>query len=170
MGRGLSDLQKAILRLARDKRAVGGWDEERYQDWVNKPWETVTWSEILATIYGFPGYLPRESSSDREDVMLFPARHLGRRYRSARSAISKAADRLERRGLAKRVYDPSGPFYRVTPSADCPYGLWQAQKPVGLALTPKGLLLAQSLSADVQTDPPSSADRRGVGRGPRSPS
>ena len=100
MGRGLSQLQKSILIIARRNRGrrwkPGGRWRYRDGDVVNR--------EVLIKVYGFrPLYNPQKK---RNGCTIFDRRAIGiNRYRSASVAVVKAFNRLTKRGLARREYN-----------------------------------------------------------------
>lgn len=88
MGRGLSDLQDTILRMALANRDVGRFDGADVYD-----------AEVLARYFGWDG-IP--TSHDRGPRFSVGAIGPGR-YRSARASLSRAMGRLALRGLVIRV-------------------------------------------------------------------
>jgi hypothetical protein len=130
MGNGeatkLSPLQKQILVLAlRNKEREG-----RGFDWkAGGP--DVFYSEIMAEIYHFPlrkdygGRGPREMPANR----IFAPKQIGeKRYRAAKSAISRSVLRLHRRDLAISI--------------ESARSTWS-----GCILTPSGVVAARRLQA-----------------------
>jgi hypothetical protein len=145
MGRGLSELQRSILRLALHNRTAEGlepildrpprggadvyaWEvlesaygfrEHRRLDWSGKPAET----RYGSSSGNFAGH--RKPGGEP----LFSRSAIGpRRYNAAHVAVSKAFYRLQERGLAK--------------------GFIFGGKAAGLKLTAEGVEMAERLSAN----------------------
>jgi hypothetical protein len=108
MGRGLSELQKAILRraLANQKAEGRSLDESRFAD--------VLRAEVLADYWGWP--MPPRGDGDRYRTNMegLQERHIGgrlysprqigeKRYGSAQTALTRAMNRLADRGLMTLV-------------------------------------------------------------------
>ncbi len=89
MGKGLSELQKKILKMAYKNRGPGSGD--------------VTNREVLIEVYGFrPLYSPQEK---RNGAIIFDRQAIGiNLYRSASVSVAKAFNRLAGRGLGQREY------------------------------------------------------------------
>jgi hypothetical protein len=114
MGRGLSDLQTSILRLAVELL------EFRTEDWKDDV-PDVLYAEVMMRHYGFePEQMPagcdgmhlRHWSGWRAHGTQFSRESIGaKRYDAAKAAVSRAVRRLEWRGLvftyseAKHVRD-----------------------------------------------------------------
>jgi hypothetical protein len=87
MGKGLSELQKSILRMA-------------YRDRGN-----VENKDVLIEFYKFPAHAPGPSHVSGTP-QIFDRREIGiSRYRSASVSVVKAFNRLVRRGFAVRKYN-----------------------------------------------------------------
>jgi hypothetical protein len=93
MGKGLSELQKSILKLAlrnRNRRNGAG-------DVKNR--------EVLIKIYKFPFHSPSVNTTSGTP-QIFRRAEIGiSRYRSASVSVVKAFNRLIKRGLAIRKYN-----------------------------------------------------------------
>lgn len=139
MGRGLSDLQRAILQLAARNIESG----------ELKPTETHLYTyEVMWSVYGFSEHgkdfhSPIHYSNDGRERRS-PGRHhfdqqaIGeKRYQAAAAAISRAFRRLEERGLASRYNGAIA---------------WWA----GIKLTDEGLTVARAIT--VNTKPESGTD------------
>ncbi len=122
MGRGLSDLQKTILRLALRNRNVG--------DGGGPTWGVdVLHSEVLVEHFGWHGETRNQWGNRIQGGNIFDRLAIGpKAYASARAALSRAVARLEQRGLAVAVHG-------VTRWA-------------GATLTDAGVALAEQLSAN----------------------
>jgi hypothetical protein len=93
MGRGLSELQKNILRLAyRNRRRGSGTGD-------------TTNSEVLIKVYQFPAHPPSPWHDSGHAQIFYPAEIGVNRYRSASVSVAKAFNRLAKRGLAARKYN-----------------------------------------------------------------
>ena len=92
MGRGLSKLQKDILKIAyrnRDRRREHGTDD-------------VTNREVLIEVYKFPFHSP-SADTPSGSLQIFERAEIGiNRYRAASVSVVKAFNRLVKRGLATR--------------------------------------------------------------------
>ena len=90
MGKGLSQLQKAILKIARANR--GGFYKFGH----------VRNYEVLERFYGFPAHAPKPGHESGSPQM-FSRQQIGiSRYRAACVSTVKSFDRLSHRGLAER--------------------------------------------------------------------
>lgn len=141
MGRGLSDLQRTILRLAYENRQAPP-EPDRQPEWAKAmfgPAQSngidVYYSEILVNGFGFPlrrwrrdeGLSDRTVARRRFTGQKFAMTEIGnKRYASAQAAVSRAFARLERRGFVE-LY--SGAYAR-----------WSGAK-----LTDAGVEIAKSL-------------------------
>lgn len=94
MGRGLSPLQQTILRLAYQNRmADSGYQDEARAD--------VFYCEIFESHYGWPSIW---KNSRKAHGQKFTKAEVGeRQYNAAHAAVSRAALRLEQRGLVTCV-------------------------------------------------------------------
>ncbi len=94
MGKGLSQLQKSILIIARRNRGRR----------LGYSTCDVTNRDVLIEVYGFrPLYSPEKK---RNGCMIFDRQAIGiNRYRSASVSVAKAFNRLVKRGLARREYN-----------------------------------------------------------------
>jgi hypothetical protein len=93
MGKGLSELQKSILRMAYQNRR-GGYGSG---DVKNR--------EVLIEVYRFPFHSPSADTSSGTP-QIFKRQEIGiSRYRSASVSVAKAFNRLVKRGLAIRKYN-----------------------------------------------------------------
>lgn len=118
MGRGLSDLQKTILRLALANRDKDLDDETHGAD-------VYHW-EILAEYFGWKEFLDEYRLGSHSIYVRFPKEQIEEsRYRGARVSLTRALDRLQTRGLLTRV---TGMHFR-----------W-----MGANLTPKGIEIAKT--------------------------
>jgi hypothetical protein len=98
MGRGLSELQRTILRLALRNRDGSGKED---------PGIHVVHPEVLSEFYGFtvnptklPSWLRYTPVSPRSRCRMFSPREIGDpRYNAAHVAVSRAFRRLADRGL-----------------------------------------------------------------------
>lgn len=97
MGRGLSDLQRTALRLALQNRDGEGRTER------TRGGADVYFQEILAAHYGWE--LKRFAGKLRSPGgQKFSKAGIGHReYNAATTAVSRAAARLEQRGLVERM-------------------------------------------------------------------
>ena len=87
MGKGLSELQKSILKMA-------------YRDRGN-----VENKDVLIEFYKFPEHAPGPSHVSGTP-QIFNRREIGiNRYRSASVSVVKAFNRLVKRGLAVKKYN-----------------------------------------------------------------
>jgi hypothetical protein len=93
MGKGLSELQKNILKLAYRNRC-----------WGPSTGDTTN-SEILIEVYNFPAHTPRPWHTSGQAQIFYPAEIGVNRYRSASVSVVKSFNRLEKRGLARRGYN-----------------------------------------------------------------
>lgn len=94
----LSKLQRQILvlALANKLRENRGFKARSGAD--------VFYSEILATVYGFPLELPLRQAGQRTICRKFDREVIGRaRYQAAEAAVSRTMLRLEARGLVRCV-------------------------------------------------------------------
>jgi hypothetical protein len=91
MGKGLSELQIKILKMAYKNRNRGSGSGD------------VTNREVLIGVYGFrPLYSLQEK---RNGAIIFDRQAIGiNLYRSASVSVAKAFNRLADRGLARRKY------------------------------------------------------------------
>ena len=117
MGRGLSTLQRVILRLALESQSRTVPEEVRAsaEHWgvpvPTRVGRDVYYSDVLITCYGFtPKVLPtgyRQHSLNNGRVrhggtpptQIFDVKRLGKKYNAAMVAVSRAFASLERRGL-----------------------------------------------------------------------
>ncbi len=92
MGKGLSELQKYILKIAyRNRGRISKWGD-------------VKNCEILIEVYNFPAHSPRPSYT-AGTPQIFNRQEIGmNRYRSASVSVVKAFDRLAKRGLTHRKH------------------------------------------------------------------
>jgi len=97
VGRGLSELQKGILKIAYRNRAEKG--KRASSDLAD-----VSNREVLVEVYGF---VPEENKGLNTDrPFIFNRKVIGaKRYQSASTAVAKAFKRLSNRGLAHRTYN-----------------------------------------------------------------
>jgi hypothetical protein len=116
MGRGLSELQKTMLRLAveADKEYsdvhlsdeyIRATSEERRARWPNADNLRcmVEFNEVLAAVYGWDPLPPRYPDSVGWQRLRFSKQAIGqKKYMAAYMAVRKAAKRLEARGLVRR--------------------------------------------------------------------
>lgn len=93
MGRGLSELQKSILKIAYRKRVWG--------DSLGN----VTNREILIEVYNFPFHSPSADTTSGTPQIFFRKEIGMSRYYSASVAVVKAFNRLVKRGLAQRKHN-----------------------------------------------------------------
>jgi hypothetical protein len=114
MGRGLSELQGAILALAYGNRRarverlatleVGSFEHRVLNEGV--PSVDLYYPEVLREHFGFEvrsHWWSPERGERPTSGQHFPMQRIGeRRYRSARSSLSRAVVRLEARGLIER--------------------------------------------------------------------
>lgn len=93
MSRGLSELQKTILKMAYRKLARGyGLGD-------------VTNREVLIEVYNFPFHSPSADTTSGTP-QIFIRKEIGiNRYKSASVAVVKAFNRLVKRGLAQRKHN-----------------------------------------------------------------
>jgi hypothetical protein len=92
MGQGLSELQKAILKIA-------------YRNRVRKYGESsIRNSEVLIGHYRFPHHPPSVYYTSGTPNRFRPAEIGLNRYRSASVSVVKSFQRLIKRGLATREY------------------------------------------------------------------
>ena len=91
MGKGLSELQKSILKMAyRDRGEGSGY---------------VKNGGVLIEVYGFPFHAPSAYTTSGTP-QIFKRQEIGiSRYRSASVSVVKAFNRLVKRGLAVRIYN-----------------------------------------------------------------
>ena len=91
MGKGLSELQKSILKMAyRDRGEGSGY---------------VKNGGVLIEVYGFPFHSPSVYTTSGTP-QIFKRQEIGiSRYRSASVSVVKAFNRLVKRGLAIRKYN-----------------------------------------------------------------
>lgn len=104
MGRGLSPLQRAILRLARTNLEAEG------REVGQSGWADVLHREIMVAFYGWPAPEVRDGDGLRartgaelrhmgSGVTFHPAPAERGRYKASTVALTKATGRLEERGL-----------------------------------------------------------------------
>jgi hypothetical protein len=92
MGKGLSELQKNILKLAyrnRCRRSGTG---------------DTTNSEVLIEVYNFPAHPPGPWHTSGQAQIFYLAEIVVNRYRSGSVSVAKAFNRLAKRDLAFRGY------------------------------------------------------------------
>ena len=117
MGRGLSELQKNMLRLAMD--AYNKWasihldpeyirasSEERRKRWTTEAnWhyrDSVDFNDVLVNVYGWTPLPPLYPDSSYWQRTRLSKKAVGQqKYISAYVAVRKAAARLEARGLVR---------------------------------------------------------------------
>jgi hypothetical protein len=122
MGRGLSDLQKTILRLALANREAEG----------DPCWYDVGYVEVLATHFGFEPRWPLRRRDGKRELFGHPfskAAIGADRYDAAHATLARAVRRLEARGLAMGVLDVEF-------------------RQAGVNLTAEGVAVARELSAN----------------------
>ncbi|MFX0066851.1 MAG: hypothetical protein ACFFC7_32360 [Candidatus Hermodarchaeota archaeon] len=86
MAKGLSELQKEILKIAHRNRGR-----------ISK-WGDVKNYEVLIKVYKFPSHSPGPQIFNRQEIGI-------NRYKSASVSVAKAFNRLAERGLAHRKYN-----------------------------------------------------------------
>jgi hypothetical protein len=93
MGKGLSELQKSILKMAlRNRNKRNGTGDVRNR-------------EVLIKFYGFPFHSPSINTTSGSP-QIFRRTEIGiSRYQSASVAVVKAFNRLAKRGFAIRKYN-----------------------------------------------------------------
>ena len=97
VGKGLSELQKAVLRLACENRERG--QGGRVLADGSQIGTDVTYPQVLA------GYFGWEAAGSRSRFYQFSKKEIGeKRYRSAMASLSRAFGRLEARGLIERTH------------------------------------------------------------------
>ena len=91
MGKGLSDIQRSILKMAyRDRGEGSGF---------------VKNGGVLIEVYGFPFHSPSVNTTSGSP-QIFRRQEIGiSRYRSGSVSVVKAFNRLVKRGLAIRKYN-----------------------------------------------------------------
>jgi hypothetical protein len=96
VGRGLSELQKEILKIAYRNQVEKG-------EKASSGLADVSNREVLVKVYGF---VPEENKGlNKDKPFIFNRRVIGaKRYQSASTAVAKAFKRLSNRGLAHRKY------------------------------------------------------------------
>jgi hypothetical protein len=101
MGRGLSDLQRRILRLVAARAES---PEATPRSYLNgTPTPVVRQSEILAVCYGLPLARRYEKEASPFHGQNFDRAAIGhKRYATARAGVSRAIGRLKARGLVIR--------------------------------------------------------------------
>ncbi|MCA1717285.1 MAG: hypothetical protein LC781_10785 [Actinobacteria bacterium] len=99
MGRGLSELQKTVLRLAHENRERG--TGARPLPDGGQLGTDVKYPEVLEAYFGWePDSRPRSSR-----YFDFSKKDIGEKaYRSARASLSRGFSRLEARGLIVRTH------------------------------------------------------------------
>jgi len=115
MGRGLSELQKTMLRMANaaDKEwrdihlspeyISASW-EERRERWPNADnlRGMIDFNDVLAEVYGWKPRPPLYPDSMYGQITRFSKQEIGqKKYMAAYIAVRKAANRLEKRGLVR---------------------------------------------------------------------
>jgi hypothetical protein len=126
MGRGLSDLQATILRLALANRETEGRGD-------SSPGADVLRAEVLAAYHGWDGHAMRygagygDSAGSRDyGSQHFSEGRIGAgHYNAAHAALTRAFARLEARGLVLLV---SGTSSRWSGAVLTPLGVEQARK------------------------------------------
>ena len=97
MGRGLSELQKCILRLALKNVEVEGRHTGHGTD--------VLHSEILAEFFGWRGNTRDQEGKRIYSQSIFEREEIGaKQYASVQAALSRAITRLEQRGLVTATH------------------------------------------------------------------
>ena len=94
----LSKLQKQILVLALENKL------RENRDFEERNGADIYYSEILATVYGFPPEVPLRQAGERTQWGKFDREVIGRaRYNAAHAAISRTMSHLQARGLIRWV-------------------------------------------------------------------
>jgi hypothetical protein len=100
MGRGLSELQRAILKIAHFNRTI----RPRAPRWREAD---VRIRDVLIYYYGFPFHSQPPGST--ETPQIFRRRQIGvKSYQAASVATSKSIARLVKRGLAEEIHGGGG--------------------------------------------------------------
>ncbi len=119
MGRGLSDLQKTMLRMSMKELenyntsrnwvlATGKTFAYSEYSWMSPHWPgEVAFSDVFIKVYGWT--LGSDGHFSKKDIG-------PKRYMAAKIAVRKAAERLVKRGL---IYIPrGGKYYAIKPGAE----------------------------------------------------